>query len=95
MAFAAWGRLARHDVSLLDSPRCRQNWGENVSAFCQVHRTEVWEALAALPPRPLTYDLQGYSIGRLAVEVAAARVGDTLRLPALRLDVPAVPVPPA
>jgi len=53
-------------------------------------------ALAPLVPRPLTYDLQAYEIGRQAVEVAAARVAGTLRLPPLRVDVQPQPVlPPA
>lgn len=53
-------------------------------------------ALAPLVPRPLTYDLQAYEIGRQAMEVAAARVAGTLRLPAVRVDVQPQPVlPPA
>jgi len=55
------------------------------------------DALRPLVPRPLTYDLQGYEIGRQAVEVAAARAVGTLRLPRVRIEVAPIPVlpPPA
>lgn len=53
------------------------------------------DALGPLLPRPPTFDLQGYEIGRQAVDVAAARVGGTLRLPYVRIEVAPVPVLPS
>jgi DNA-binding LacI/PurR family transcriptional regulator len=146
MAFAACGRLARHEVQVLSGPKCRGSRVEGDPAFCQRHHIEVCEslggaflglsprptglfitsdattailyrvlsagglvigkdvevvscnndheALGPLVPRPLTYDLRGHDIGRLAVQVAVARASSALRLPALRLEVSAVPVPP-